>query len=148
MEGTGMKLRVSQAQISWEAAHRVVATAVLKAQELGVTINVAVLDSGGNRMAFLRMTGAPLHSITIAEDKAFTAVSFGLPTGRWPQELEKHSEAVRRGIALRPRFVMFGGGQPIRVDGELIGGVGVSGGSERQDEECALAGLAALELKG
>ncbi len=49
---------------------------------------------------------------------------------------------------MRPRFVMFGGGHPIRVDGEVIGGIGVSGGAERQDEECALAGLAALELKG
>lgn len=141
-----MNLRIDQPQIHWEAAHRAVEGASRKALELGVKINVAVVDAGGNRLAFLRMNGAPLHSIAIAEDKAFTAASFGLPTDQWSAVLKQHSEAVQRGLPLVQRFVMFGGGVPIRVDGELIGGIGVSGASEEQDGECARAGLAAIGL--
>ena len=96
--------------------------------------------------AFLRMPGAPLHSVDIAIDKAYTAVSFGLPTSRWTEVLQSHSPAVRDGLVQRPRFVAFGGGLPIVEDGKCIGAIGVSGGSEQQDEQIAHAGLAALGL--
>ena len=141
-----MNLQINQPQIHWQAAHQAVDAAAQKALELGVKINVAVVDAGGNRVAFLRMNGAPLHSIVIAEDKAFTAASFGLATDQWSAVLKLHSEAVQRGLPKVERFVMFGGGAPIRVDGELIGGIGVSGASEEQDGECARAGLAAIGL--
>lgn len=141
-----MKQVSDQRQLTWEVAHRAVEGAVRNARDLGVRINVSVLDAGGNPLAFLRMNGAPLHSIGISEDKAYTAVSFGLPTSQWGKELSGHSDAVRQGLPLRPRFVMFGGGLPIRVEGELIGGIGVSGASEQQDEDCARAGLAAAAL--
>ncbi|MFX1687503.1 heme-binding protein [Paraburkholderia sp. A2RI-6] len=92
--------------IDWPAASRAAEAAARKAQQLGVCVNVAVVDAGGNLAAFVRMPGAPLHSIEIAIDKAYTAVSFGLPTGRWGEALQAHSEAVRQGIALRPRFIL------------------------------------------
>lgn len=141
-----MNQESSQPRLTWEAAHRAVEGAVRKALDVGVKVNVSVLDSGGNLLAFLRMNGAPLHSISISEDKAYTAVSFGLATSKWTKELKAHSEAVRQGLPLRPRFVMFGGGLPIRLEGEVIGGIGVSGASEEQDEECAQAGLKATGL--
>jgi uncharacterized protein GlcG (DUF336 family) len=113
---------------------------------MGVCINVAVVDASGVLAAFLRMPGAPLHSVDIAIDKAYTAVSFGLATSQWQEALQQHSAAVRDGLVRRPRFVAFGGGLPLMETGQRIGGIGVSGGSEQQDEVCARAGLAALGL--
>jgi uncharacterized protein GlcG (DUF336 family) len=139
---------VASRAIDWPAAHRAVEAAVREAERLGVRVNAAVVDAAGHLAAFVRMPGAPLHSIDIAIDKAYTAVSFGLPTGRWHDALQAHSAAVREGIVLRPRFVAFGGGMPVVEDGCVIGGIGVSGGSEAQDEACARAGLDALGLAG
>ncbi|ASW03935.1 GlcG/HbpS family heme-binding protein [Paraburkholderia aromaticivorans] len=132
--------------LKWEAARSAVEGAVRKALELEVRICAAVVDVGGNPLAFLRMPGAPLHSVSISEDKAYTAVSFGMPTSRWHDELKTQSEAVRQGLPSRPRFVAFGGGLPICVAGEVIGGIGVSGASEEQDEACARAALGATGL--
>ncbi|MBN8948632.1 MAG: heme-binding protein [Rhodanobacter sp.] len=137
---------VLQRCIDWPAAHALVAAAAQAAQAMQVRVNVAVVDPAGVLAAFLRMPGAPLHSVDIAIDKAYTAASFGLPTARWPQALAEHSAAVREGIVLRPRFVAFGGGLPVLEDGQRIGGIGVSGGSEAQDEAIAHAGLDALPV--
>jgi len=128
-----------------EASHAVSAS-VAHAAVLGIRVNVAVVDAGGNLAAFLRMPGAFLHSIDIAIDKAYTAASFGLPTSQWHVALQQHSEAVREGIVRRARFVGFGGGLPIVEVDQRIGGIGVSGASEAQDEECARAGLAAIGM--
>ncbi|AOI96171.1 GlcG/HbpS family heme-binding protein [Burkholderia sp. LA-2-3-30-S1-D2] len=134
--------------IDWPAAARAAQAAAEAAERLGVRVNVAVVDAAGLLAAFVRMPGAPLHSIDIAIDKAYTAASFGLPTGAWHAVLASHSDAVRQGLVLRPRFVAFGGGLPIVEDGALIGGIGVSGGSEAQDEQCASAGLDAAGFGG
>ena len=128
------------------AASDAVRSSVAYATALGTAVNVAVVDAGGNLVAFLRMPGAPLHSIDIAIDKAYTAASFGLATSQWHAALQQHSNAVREGIVLRPRFVAFGGGLPILEQGLRIGGIGVSGGSEQQDEAIAEAGLKAIGL--
>jgi uncharacterized protein GlcG (DUF336 family) len=141
-----MPLSVSQAVISAEAAHACVGAAVKTAQTMGLQVNVAVLDASGVLAAFLRMPGAPLHSVEIAIDKAYTAASFGLATSQWQEVLQGHSQAVREGIVRRPRFVAFGGGLAIVDQGQRIGAIGVSGGSEAQDEAIAQAGLAALGL--
>lgn len=137
---------MAQRVIDAMAASDAVRAAVVHAASLGIHINVAVVDVGGNLAAFLRMPGAFLHSIDIAIDKAYTAASFGLPTSQWHAALQQHSEAVREGIVRRPRFVAFGGGLPMVEAGQRIGGIGVSGGSEAQDEACAQAGLAAIGL--
>ena len=139
-------LSVSVPSIDWHAAHLAVGAAVQAAQDMGVRINVAVVDASGGLAAFLRMPGAPLHSVEIAIDKAYTAVSFGLATSQWTQALQQHSAAVRDGLVLRPRFVAFGGGLPMLENGQRMGGIGVSGGSEQQDEACARAALSALGL--
>lgn len=115
-----------------------------QAEALGLAVNIAVVDHAGILVGFIRQPGAPLHSIDIAIDKAYTAASFGLATGKWPDALQAHSPAVQDGLLRRPRFVAFGGGLPIEIDGQRLGGIGVSGGSEAQDELIAGAGLAAL----
>ena len=139
-----MKIAVPQEVVHWEAAVAAVAAAVRHAEQANIRINVAVVDAGGNLAGFLRMPGAFLHSIDIAIDKAYTAAGFGLPTSAWAGALESHSAAVREGLPRRPRMVCFGGGLPIRYEGRVVGGIGVSGGSEDEDEACARAGLTAI----
>lgn len=146
MSAPALQHGVAQPLIAAEAAHRALGAAVQAAAALGVRVNVAVVDACGVLAGFLRMPGAPLHSVEIAIDKAYTAASFGLPTSQWAEALKSHSAAVREGIVLRPRFVAFGGGLAIVEAGQRLGGIGVSGGSEQQDEDIARAGLAALGL--
>ncbi len=120
------------------------AAASAKATGMGVAVNVAVVDSGGNLAAFLRMPGAFQASIDIAIDKAWTANSFGLSTAAFSQMLAGEEPAVRDGLLRRPRITAIPGGHPVRRDGQLAGGIGVSGASAAQDEEIAMCGLHAL----
>ena len=132
--------------ITSEAACTAVQAAVKYAEANGWRINVAVVDRAGNLMSFLRMPGAFLHSIDIAINKAYTSASFGFPTKQW-MELIGHDEGMKLGFSSTPRLVVFGGGLPIKVGDDWIGGIGVSGASEAQDEECARAGLKAIGLE-
>lgn len=134
---------ISELQLHWQAAAEAVAAAVQKADELGIKINAAVVDRGGNLLAFQRMNGAFLHSIDIAIDKAYTSVGFGFATGEWMGILQNVPQ-LREGIVQRDRLVIFGGGFPIKIEDEVVAAIGVSGGSEAQDEICAKAGLAVL----
>ena len=136
-----------QRVIDGAAALKAAGAALEAASALGVPVNIALVDAAGVLAAFVRMPGAPLHSVDIAIDKAYTAASFGLPTSQWHAALAGHSAAVREGIVLRPRFVAFGGGLPVVEGGVRIGGMGVSGGSEAQDETIARAGLRVLGLE-
>mgnify|MGYP001270352969 FL=1 len=133
--------------ITAEAAAQAVQAAVRYAESHGWKINVAVADRSGNLMAFLRMPGAFLHSIDLAIDKAYTAASFGFRTKDW-MSIVGGDEGMKLGFSATPRLIVFGGGLPIRLDGESewLGGIGVSGASEEQDEECALAGLVAIGI--
>ncbi|HEY0834381.1 MAG TPA: heme-binding protein [Azospirillum sp.] len=140
-----MELTVRSDSITADAALAAVSAAVRKGQDLGVAVNAAVVDSGGNLAGFLRAPGAFLHSIGIAMDKAYTAVSFRMPSGDL-YDLIKDNPALREGIAQRDRVAAFPGGFPIVVDGRVVGAIGVSGASEEQDCLCARAGLAALGL--
>ena len=145
MSQTLTSVSANQPVINAEAAHKALAATIAHAKELGIDINVAITDRAGVLVGFLRMPGAFLHSIDIAIDKAYTSASFGFPTAMWKQVLA-NDEVLRMGLAERPRLVIFGGGLPIVADGVRIGGIGVSGGSAEQDEECAKAGLAAIGL--
>lgn len=146
-----MEVQTATPGISWEAASAAAQAAVRHAQENGWRINVAVVDRGGNLMSFLRMPGAFLHSINIAIDKAYTAASFGFSTKDWMAAVG-HDDGMKLGFSAQPRLIVFGGGLPMRAKGEegqeWIGGIGVSGASEAQDEECARAGLRAIGLGG
>ena len=142
-----MEATLTQRTLNWTAAQAAARSAAEKASELGVAVNVAVVDASGLTLAFTRMNGAPIHSISIAEDKAVTAVSYGLATGDWHGEVGDVPRVWDSLVAV-PRFCALGGGFPIRFDGDLIGGIGVSGGTEDEDIVCANAGLDALGLDG
>ena len=135
---------VEQRSITAEAANTAVVAAIAKAGQLGIRINAAVTDGSGVLAAFLRMPGAFLHSVDIAIDKAYTAASFGFSTKDWMPAIG-HDEGMKFGFSARPRLIVFGGGLPIGQK-DWIGGIGVSGASEAEDEECARAGLAAIGM--
>lgn len=126
------------------AAHAAVAAAVARAEELGVAINAAVVDSGGVLCAFLRMPDAFLHSVDIAIDKAKTAAGFKTDTGALYQAV-KGSRSLELGLIRRDDCALFAGGVVLYHRGEIIGAIGVSGASEEQDLQCAEAGAKAIE---
>ena len=142
-----MRLTQPSLLLTSEAAIKAVCAAVAAAQGMNVLINAAVVEAGGNLTAFLRCPGAALHSIGIAIDKAYTAASFGFPTGDWSGALGGNP-GLRERLLHVPRLMMIGGGLPIRVEGIVVGGIGVSGASEEQDLACAEAALVAIGLEG
>jgi len=134
---------VKKHSISSELAQEMVNAAVAKAKELGVTENVAILDDGGNLKAFSRMDGASLPTIEIAQNKADTAL-FGVSTQEFFDFIQG-DPSLFVGIPNLARVAAWGGGFPIKVDGEVVGAIGLSGAPTVQnDEECAKAALALI----
>lgn len=132
----------AKSTISYESAAAMVAAATAKAEELGCKQNVAVVDDGGNLKAFGRMDGAPLLGVEGCQRKAFTAL-FGVGTQDLYNAI-KGDESLVVGLSHFSRATMVGGGLPIVVDGEVIGGIGVGGGTVDEDVACSQAGLDAL----
>ncbi|WP_067970839.1 GlcG/HbpS family heme-binding protein [Mycolicibacter icosiumassiliensis] len=124
--------------IGFAAAGRILDAGVKEAGALQVPVAIAVVDRAGNLVVYGRMDGAPLLSGQIAQDKAYTVAAFGLPTHEW-FELIKDDPALLHGIVKTERLIVFGGGVPILADAELVGAVGVSGGSAAQDRQIAEA---------
>ena len=134
---------VEKHSISSELAQRMVDEAVAKARTIGVSENVAVLDDGGNLKAFHRMDGAPILSIEIAQNKAYTAL-FGVPTQDFFDFIQR-DPSLLAGIPTLARVAAYGGGLPITVDGDLVGAIGVSGAPTVQNDiDCARAALALI----
>ena len=130
------------ASLDLGAAEEITDLALAEAAKAGISVCVAVVDRAGYPLVFKRQPGAPFHAIDIALDKAYTAVSFGLATGKWDRRLAEGSEMLRHGLMHRERFVSFGGGMPIKHGGTRVGAIGISGGSEAQDMAFAEAALA------
>jgi uncharacterized protein GlcG (DUF336 family) len=133
-----------KASISSESAHQAIAAAEAKANEIGVPMDIAIVDESGVLKAFSRMDGAALLSIQIAQDKAYTAVGFGMPSGGWHDFIKDDPPLAAGAAEGIDRLVIFGGGYPIKLDGQIVGAIGVSGGHYTQDQEVAEAGLQAL----
>ena len=129
--------------IDAETAEKAVAAAAKKAAELKLKMCIAVADESGDLKAFHRMDGAPKLSIQISQDKAFTAATFSMSTHAW-FDFIKDDPPLLHGITHTPRLIVFGGGFPIVLQGEMVGAIGVSGGHYSQDMECARPGLAAI----
>lgn len=129
--------------LTYAGARAALDAAVAHAEQIGVPVNICVADYTGDALATARMNGAALLSYSIAVDKAYTVAAFlGVPTHDW-FDLIKDEPALRAGIVHRERLVVFGGGVPIRDGDEVVGSVGVSGGSAEQDREIAEAAAAA-----
>jgi uncharacterized protein GlcG (DUF336 family) len=133
-----------KASVTSEAAHRMIAAAEAKAAELGVPMVIAVCDESGVLKAFSRMDGAALLSVQIAQDKAYTAVGFGLPTDGWHDFIRDDPPLAAGAVGGIDRLVIFGGGYPIRVADRIVAGIGVSGGHYTQDMEVAMAGATGI----
>jgi uncharacterized protein GlcG (DUF336 family) len=125
-----------------------VAAAEKKAQEIGVPMVIAICDESGVLKAFSRMDGAALLSVQVAQDKAYTAIGFGMATDKWYDFIKDDPPLAAGAASGIDRLIVFGGGYPITKDGQIIGGIGVSGGHYTQDMEVAQAGLAVLKQAG
>ncbi|GAC1639626.1 MAG: heme-binding protein [Ktedonobacteraceae bacterium] len=132
-----------KASITVEAAHRLIAAAEKKATAMGKPMCIAIVDGDGTLKAFSRMDGAPLLSVGIAQDKAYTAISFGMATHEWHEFIE-NDPPLLHGIVKTDRLIVFGGGFPLKTSEGIIGGIGVSGGHWKDDMEVAQAGLEVL----
>lgn len=131
--------------VTLEQAKAVVAAAEDKATEIGVAMNVAVVDAGNNLTAFVRQDGAWLGSIEIAHDKAFTARAFDMPTADLVEATQPGAPLYGIEVSNRGRVIVFPGGIPLRDGSGIIGAIGVSGGQVDQDQAVAEAGAAALQ---
>jgi uncharacterized protein GlcG (DUF336 family) len=140
-----MGMSITKTSITTEGAFEIIKAAEAAARKLGVPMVIAITDESGVLKAFSRMDGAQLLSVEIAIDKAYTSAAFSLPTHAW-FELIKNDPPLLHGIVHTPRLVVFGGGYPIKENGKVIGGIGVSGGHYEQDAQVAREALATLGL--
>ena len=129
--------------ISAAEARRIIDAAVTHAEQLGASVCVAVVDSGGNVKALTRMDGATFATISLSIDKAATAAGYGMSTQDLA-EFASGNPAILAGLSNRPGFSLLPGALPVERDGAIAGAVGVSGSSRGEDEPIAAAGLAAL----
>jgi uncharacterized protein GlcG (DUF336 family) len=132
---------VKKHSISFELAQKMVAAAVAKAREIGVSENVVILDDGGNLKAFGRMDGAPLPTIEMAQNKAYTAL-LGVSTQDFFKFIQS-DPSLLAGVPTLSRMAAWGGGFPVTVNGEVVGAIGVSGAPTVQNDiDVATAALA------
>jgi len=139
-----MSNTITKQTIAAEAAKKMIAAAEAKATEMKRPMCIAICDEAGNLKAYSRMDGAPVISVDISQNKAWTSISFGVATHQW-FDFIKDDPPLLHGIVHTPRLVVFGGGYPIRIDKQLVGGIGVSGGHYKEDMQVAEAALAALQ---
>ena len=130
--------------VTLKDARRVVAAAEKKANEIGQPMNIAVADSGGNIVTHVRMDNAWIGSIDISMKKAYTSRAFDITT----KDLADNSQSGEQFFGIHAsndgKIMIFAGGVPLKRDGQVVGAVGVSGGSGDQDHAVAEAGAEAF----
>ena len=129
--------------VKLEDARRVISAAEKKAREIAQPMNIAVADEGGNIVAHVRMDNAWIGSIDISMKKAYTSSAFEIET----KELAKHSQSGGEFFGVHVsngKIMIFAGGIPLKLDGKVVGAIGVSGGSGDQDHAVAAPGAAAF----
>lgn len=133
------------ASVTLEEARSIIAAASQKATEIGQPMNIAVVCSAGYLLAFERMPKAWLGSVDIAQKKAWTSRAFDITT----KDLGTNSQSGDQFFGIHAsndgRVMIFAGGLPLKRNGEVIGAIGVSGGSGEQDQAVAEAGAAAVK---
>lgn len=129
-------------RLSIEDADLLIAGAETRADEIGVPMCIAVVCESGNLVAFRRMDGAKILSVTLSQDKAMTAAVSRRSTNDYNALAVPGSLVNGIQNAMGGRFSTVGGGLPVTVDGDVVGGIGCSSGTPDQDADCAEAGLA------
>lgn len=135
---------LQQSTVSLDDAQRMIMAGESKARELGQPMNIAVVDNGGNMVAFAHMDGAWKGSVDIAINKAFTSSMFVLPTKGLAEKAQPGEPFYGIQVSNKGRVMIFPGGIPLKQDGQCIGAIGVSGGDNAQDQAVAEATVAAL----
>ena len=130
------------APIPLERAMAAINAAVAEAKKHDWKLNVAVVDSGGNLVAFQRMDGAQLASVAISEHKARAAVTFRRETKAWENAIQTNGFHY---VLTLDGVIASRGGIPLADGGRIVGGIGCSGGTGSQDEQACKAGVAALQ---
>lgn len=131
-------------RLTLDDARLMMAAAEQKAREIGVDMDIAIVDDGGNLLLFQRMDNARITSISIAIDKAFTAGAARKSTRAYGEVSGPGQPAFGINSSIQGRFMIFAGGLPIFMGNQPVGGIGCSSGSPDQDEEVAQAGIDAL----
>jgi uncharacterized protein GlcG (DUF336 family) len=134
------KLTIEDAHVALEACRR-------KAVEIGVPMDIAITDEGGNLLMFERMDGGLVGCIQIAIDKAYTAAVLGIPTAEEGKMAQPGESEYGANSLCGGRIVILGGGIPIKFKNMTLGAVGCSSGTVDQDTSVAEAGVAALIKK-
>lgn len=134
-------------KLKLEGAKIILKASEAKAKAIGVPMSIAIVDEGCNLIAFEKMDGAKITSIDIAINKAFTAAGSRKGTHEYAEVASPGKPAFGIHVSNQGRFIIFGGGLPISIKGEVVGGVGCSSGTAEQDREVAQAGIAALSSR-
>ena len=130
--------------ITLDEARKLITAAEKKAAAIGQPMNIAIADAGGNLVAHARMDGAWIGSIDISINKAFTARAFNISTRDLAKEAQPGAQFYGIHASNGGRVMIFAGGIPLKRGGQVVGGIGVSGGSGEQDQAVAEAGAAAF----
>lgn len=128
-------------RLSLDEARVLIRGAARRARTIGVPMCIAISDESGNLIAFERMDGAKILSVTLANDKAMTAAISKRGTHEYNEASTPGNLTFGIYTSLGGRFCIVGGGRPVIVRGQVIGGIGVSGGAPEQDMDVAQAGL-------
>lgn len=130
--------------IMLKEAETIIAAAKAEAEAIGQPMNIAVVDSGGNLVAHVRMDGAWIGSIDISINKAFTSRAFDISTADLGKNANPGEQFYGIHVSNHGRIMIFAGGLPLKRNGQVVGAIGVSGGSGEQDRVVAEAGVAAF----
>jgi corrinoid adenosyltransferase len=134
---------ISRRHLSLELALALLARVREEAQAHDLSLAAAVVDPGGQVLASQRMDGAALGAMQLAVGKAFTAVSWATPSGEFGRSTQPGGDDWGWNTT-DTRIVVYAGGIPLLVDGELVGAIGASGGTATEDEECVIAAATGL----
>jgi glc operon protein GlcG len=126
-------------KLTLDGAMKLLNAAIAKSRDMKVPECIAIVDSGGQLLAFARMDGAFALSFETALVKAMTAASYGIPTGDIAAGVD-----IKLAIATQGKRVNLPGGLPIIIDGHVVGGIGIGSGTGEEDRQVANAALGAL----
>src|SRR6185437_7069437 len=130
--------------IALDEARRVIQAAHDKAREIGIPMNIAVVDAGANLVAFERQDGAWIGSIDIAQKKAFTSRAFDIDTQSLGENAQSGKQFFGIHVSNEGKVMIFAGGVPLKIGDQVVGAVGVSGGLGKQDQAVAEAAAKAF----
>jgi len=134
---------VDQKQPSLDLALKLLDGVRAEAEARSLALAITVVDAGGHVVAAQRMDGAALGAMRLADGKAYTAVLWGTRTGDFTESTQPGG-ADWGWITTDPRIVVYAGGIPLLADGQLVGGLGASGGAADEDEACVVVAAEAL----